>query len=76
MNDGIGIEVVDGRHEALLEFLFGGDADVAQDRTGQLGEEALDEVEPRAMLGSEGELESPSRLIGEPSSVSLEIRAA
>jgi hypothetical protein len=40
---------------------------VAQDRTGQLGEEALDEVEPRAMLGSEGELESPSRLIGEPS---------
>ena len=68
MNDRIVVEVVHGGHEAVLEFLFGGDADVAEDRTGELREEALDEVEPGAMLGSEGELESPSGLIGEPSS--------
>ena len=68
MNDGICVEVVDGGHEALLEFLLGGDADVAQDRTGQLGEEALDEIEPGAVLGSEGELEPAPGLIGEPSS--------
>ena len=66
MNDRIVVEVVYGGHEALLELLLGGDADVAQDRTGELGEEALDEVEPGAMFGSEGEPESPA--IGEPSS--------
>src|SRR5450759_3291808 len=33
---------------------------------GQLGEEALDEVEPRVMLGSEGELEAARGLLGEP----------
>ena len=68
MNDGIRVEVVDDGHEALLEFLLGGDADVAQDRTGQLGEEALDEIEPGAVLGSEGELEPASGLTAKPSS--------
>ena len=33
-------------HDAVLERLFGCDADVAQDRAGEFGEEALDEVEP------------------------------
>ena len=42
MNDRIVVEVVDGGHEAVLELLFGGDADVAQNRTGELREEALD----------------------------------
>lgn len=39
---------------------------MAQDRAGKLGEEALDEVEPRAVFGREGELEAARRLIGEP----------
>jgi hypothetical protein len=39
---------------------------VAQDRAGD-GEVALDEVEPAAVLGREGELEAASRLRGEPS---------
>ena len=56
MNDWIAVEVIDRGHEALLELLFGGDTDVAQDGAGQLGEEAFDEVEPGAVLGSEGEL--------------------
>ena len=37
---------------------------VAQDRASELGEEALDEVEPGAMLGCEGELEAAGRSIG------------
>src|ERR1700741_5675056 len=41
---------------------------MAQDRTGELGEETLDEIEPRAVLGGEGELERPSRWSGEPGS--------
>ena len=45
MNDRIVVEVVHGGHEAVLELLFGGDADVAQNRTGELREEALDKVE-------------------------------
>jgi hypothetical protein len=31
VNDGIAIEIIHGGDEAVLEFLFGGDADVAQD---------------------------------------------
>jgi len=51
VNDRIVVKVVDGGHEAALELLFGSDADVEQNRTGELGEEALDEVEPGAMFG-------------------------
>jgi hypothetical protein len=40
---------------------------VAQDRAGKLGEEALDQVEPGAVFGREGELEAAGRLSGEPS---------
>jgi hypothetical protein len=31
------VEVVHGGHDAILEFLFGGDADVAEDGAGELG---------------------------------------
>ncbi len=58
MNDGIAIEEVDGCQDAIPELLFGRDADIAQHGTGQLGEEAFDAVEPEAVLGSEGELET------------------
>jgi hypothetical protein len=44
VNDRIVVEEVYCGHEALLELLFRGYADVAQDRTGELGEETLDEV--------------------------------
>src|SRR5438046_8183638 len=55
-------------HDALLEFVFRGHADVAQDRPGELGEEALDEVEPRAVLGRERKLEAPGSSCVEPGS--------
>jgi hypothetical protein len=45
------IDVVDGSHDAVLEFLFGGHANVAQNEAGKLGEETLDQVEPGAVLG-------------------------
>ena len=54
MDDGVAIEVIRGGHDAVLEFLFGGDADMAQHRAGELGEEAFDEIEPRAVLGGKG----------------------
>jgi len=44
VNDGVAIEFIHGGHDAVLELLFGCDADVAQDRAGELGEEALDEA--------------------------------
>src|SRR6202453_2369126 len=39
---------------------------MAQDRAGELGEEALNEVKPGAVLGREGEREAPRRLSGKP----------
>ena len=66
MNDGLLIEIVHGSHDPILEFLFGRDADVAEDGAGKFREEALDEVEPGAVLGSEGEFKAVRGLIGEP----------
>jgi hypothetical protein len=74
VNDGIAIEEVHGGHDAIPELLFGRDADMAPHGAGQLGDEALDEVEPRAMLGSEGELEAvPEGCSASQALVSLEI---
>ena len=67
MYDGIQVEVVYGSHDAILEFLFGGDTDVAQDRAGKLGKKALNEVEPGAVFGREGEFEAADRSFGKPS---------
>src|SRR5271170_1860064 len=52
---------------SLAQFLRRGDADVAKHGPGELGEEALDEVEPGAMLGREYEGEASFRSLGEPS---------
>jgi hypothetical protein len=42
----LAIDVADEGDQAFLEFVFGADADMTQHRTRQLGEEALDEIEP------------------------------
>src|SRR3979490_891955 len=62
------IDVVDTGHDAFLKLVLRCHPDVAQDRSGELGEEALDEVEPGAVLGCERELESAGRPSGKPSS--------
>ena len=65
MNDGVAIEFIHGGHDAVLELLLGCDTDVTQDRAGELGEEALDEVEPGAVFGREGEFKATGWLGGE-----------
>jgi hypothetical protein len=65
VDDGIAIYGVDGGRDALLQFLFGRDADVTQHGAGELGEEALDEIEPGAVLGSEDEGEAPFGSVGQ-----------
>ena len=67
MNDRVLVEVVHGGHETILEFLHGRDPDVAQ-HAGEFGKEALDEIEPRAVLGRQSEFEAAHGLFGEPSS--------
>jgi hypothetical protein len=66
VDDRMAVEVVDAGHDAIREFLFRGDADVAEHGTRELGEETLDEVEPGAMLGREGEFEAAGGLLCEP----------
>ena len=67
MDDRVSIELVHCGDDALLVFLFRCDSDVAQDGAGKLGKEALDEIEPGAVLGREGEFEAAGGLLGEPS---------
>ena len=49
-----GVEIIHSGDQAVFEFLFGCDADVAQDGAGEFGKEALDEIEPGAVLRSGG----------------------
>jgi hypothetical protein len=51
VNDGIAVEMIYRGHEAILEFLLGRYAEVAQDGAGEFGKEALDEIEPEPCLG-------------------------
>src|SRR5277367_4401414 len=66
MHDGIAVYAIDLRQDAPFELLFVGDANVAQHRAGELGEEAFDEIEPGAMFGQEGECEASLRLLSQP----------
>jgi hypothetical protein len=66
VNDGLLIEVVHGGDETILEFLFGCDADVTQNRARKFGEEALDKIEPGAVRRREREFEAAGRLTGKP----------
>jgi hypothetical protein len=66
VDDWLLIKEIHGGHDAILEFLFGCDADMAQDGAGELGEEAIDDVEPGAMRGREGEFEAVYGLLREP----------
>ena len=46
---GMLVDVVDGGHDALFQFV----ADVAKNGAGELGKEALDQIEPRAVRSCE-----------------------
>src|ERR1700751_1488640 len=62
------IDVINAGHDSLLELQLRCDADVTQDRTRELGEKSLDEVEPGPMLGREGEFEAAQWSCVEPGS--------
>ena len=66
MDDRMLVDVIHGSHDAILELLFGCNTDVAQDGACELGKEAFNQVQPGAMLGSEGKFEAARRLWGEP----------
>ena len=67
MNDRSTVDAIDGVQDSLAQFLRRGDADVAEHGAGELGEEALDEIEPGAVLGREYEGEASFGSLGEPS---------
>jgi hypothetical protein len=66
MDDGTAIDVVDGGDDPVLQFLREGDADVAEHRAGELGEEPLDQPESRTVLRREDEFEAAGAAGGEP----------
>ena len=61
----MGVHLVDAFEDALLEFVQGGQADVAQEAARDLGEGRLHQVEPRAVLGRVDVLEA-SRALRSP----------
>jgi hypothetical protein len=75
VDDGVTIDVLDTGRDALFEFLLRCYADVVQDRAGEFGEEALDEVDSGTMLGREGELEEPTGRAASQVLVSLQMSA-
>ena len=75
MDDGIAVEVINGGDDAVLEFLLGCDADMAQHRAGELGEETLDEIKPGACLGVKMNSKRPAGCSASQALVSLEMCA-
>lgn len=66
MDNGLAVEIVQVCHDPLFEFGFRSHPDAAQDRARHLREEALDQVEPGAVLWREDEAEAALTLGGEP----------
>ena len=60
------VEFIHGGDDAILEFLFRCDTDMAQHRSGEFGEETLDEIEPGTVCRRKNEFEAAGRLFGEP----------
>ena len=51
MNDGLLIEIVHGSHDPILEFLFGRDADVAEDGAGKFKKKPSTRLSQEPCLG-------------------------
>jgi hypothetical protein len=67
MDHRVAVEVVNKLDDALFQFVFRGDADVTKDGARGFGKEALDKIEPGAVLGREHELEAFVRSGRQPS---------
>src|SRR6201998_4828379 len=66
VDNGFAIAVVEVRDDPLLEFSFRSHPDATQDGARHFREEALDQVEPGAMLWREHEAEAALALCGKP----------
>ena len=66
MHDGLLVDVLYGGQDTLHKLLFGSDSDMSEHGARQLGEEALDEIEPGTMLGGERKFEAALGLGSEP----------
>ena len=58
MDHRVPVEVVNEFDDALFQFVFRGDADVTKDGARSFSKEALDKIEPGAVLGREHEPEA------------------
>ena len=67
MDDWVSINVIDGSHDAVLEFLFGSHADVAQNGAGELERKPSIKLSQEPCLGVKVNWKRPSGLGGEPS---------
>jgi hypothetical protein len=59
MDDGVSVEVIEVGEDPRFEFVLGCDANAAEYRSSHFGEEALDKIEPGAVLRCEYEVETP-----------------
>jgi hypothetical protein len=66
MDDRMPVDVIHGGYDAIFGRLTGCNTDVAQDGSCELGKEAFDQVQPGAVLESDGKFEAARRLLGEP----------
>ena len=69
------VEFVHGGHDAILEFLFGCEADVAQDGAGEFGKKPLTRFSQEPCLGVKVNSKRPAGCSASQALVSLEMCA-
>ena len=75
VDDRILVEVVDGGHEAALEFLLGGDTDVAQDGAGELEKKPSIRLSQEPCVGVNVNSKRPLGCVASQAFVSFEMCA-
>ena len=75
MNDGMAIEFIHGGHDAILEFLFGRDADVARTERASLEKKPSMRLSQEPCLGVKVNSKRPAGHVASHALVSLEMWA-
>ena len=73
MDHGISVEVFDGGHDALLEFLFGSDTDMAQTERASLEKKPSIRLSQEPWVGVKVNSKRPSGWAASQAFVSLEM---
>ena len=66
VDNGFAVEAIEIGEDPRFEFVLGGDTNVAEHGSSHLGEEPLDQVEPRAMFRGKHKGEAALWLGGQP----------